>query len=148
MKKTIAEISKEALQIEQFLKGCESGEFITYDMLETATGVRMDTRGKGFMRTALNRLKMEYTCVHGNGIELASPENSMGIISQKVVKIDNSVKRAEKTYKNITHSFYDKLSNEDKKQVHFVGSVFGAIRLAANNAKSFFKRENPKVINS
>lgn len=148
MNKTIAEISKEALQIEQYLKGCNAGEFVAYKEIEAKTGVTMDGHGKGYLRTALNRLKMEYTCVRGSGIELASPDNSMEIISQKVVKIDNSVKRAEKTYKNITHSFYDKLSNEDKKQVHFVGSVFGAIRLAANNAKSFFKKENPKVINS
>lgn len=148
MNKTIAEISKEALQIEQYLKGCTAGEFVAYKEIEAKTGVTMNIQGKGFLRTALNRLKMEYSCVRGNGIELASPGNSMEIISQKVVKIDNSVKRAEKTYKNITHSFYDQLSNEDKKQVHFVGSVFGAIRLAANNAKSFFKRESPKVINS
>src|SRR6186997_969054 len=124
MNTTIAEVSKQSLQIENVLKAAKPGDFITYKNLEVLSGVRMDNRGKGYMRTALNRLKLEYTPRMGEGIELASPENAISIVSKRVIKIDSSVRRAEKTTKRITNQFYDDLPEHAQKNVNYLGAVF------------------------
>jgi hypothetical protein len=144
---TIAEVSKQTLLIESALKDSKSGEFITYKKIESITGVKMDNKGKSYLRTALNRLKLEYSPVRGEGIELASPENSIALVSKRVIKIDNSVKRAEKTTKRITNQFYDKLSEAEQKNVNYLSAVFGSLRAYSQSAKLFFKKTEHKAIN-
>lgn len=147
IKKTIAEVSAETIRIENVLKELNEGEQISYLKLEQLTGVKMDSRGKGFMRTALKRLQIEYTPIHGEGIELGSPDTATKLISTKIVRIDNSVKRAEKTVKNVHNKFFDRLDDIEKKNVLYFGAVFGAIRQHSNAAKAFFKKEQKRVIN-
>lgn len=146
-KKTIAEVSNETLRIEEFLKTLHNGQQVSYSEIEKQSGVKMNARGRGFMRTALKRLNLEFTTIHGEGIELGSPDNAMRIISTRIVRIDNSVRRAEKTVKNVHDKFYDSLNDIEKKNVMYLGAVFGAIRQHSNSAKAFFKKEHPKVIN-
>lgn len=144
---TFKEPSAETLKIENALKVTRPGEFISYKNIEQFTGVRMDNRGKGFLRTALNRLRLEYTPLKGKGIQLASAETAIAIVSRRVIKIDNSVKRAEKTTKRISNQFYDKLSEPEQKTVNFLSSIFSALRSYSRSAKTFFKKEEHKAIN-
>lgn len=145
---TIAEVSKQTLQIESVLRAAKPGDFITYKNLELLSGVKMDNKGKGYMRTALNRLKLEYSPRMGEGIELASPENSISIVSKRVIKIDSSVKRAEKTTKRITNQFYDKLTEHEQKNVNYLSAVFASLRAYSQSAKVFFKKTEHKAINT
>lgn len=145
--KTIAEISKQALKIEAALKSAKPGELITYKNMEIMSGVLMDDKGKGYLRTALNRLKLEYTVIRGEGIELASAENAIAIVSRRVIKIDNTVKRAEKTTKRISNQFYDKLSESEQRNVNYLSAVFGSLRAYSQSAKMFFKKSEQKAIN-
>lgn len=145
---TISEVSKQTLQIESVLKAAKPGDFITYKNLEILSGVKMDNKGKGYMRTALNRLKLEYSPRMGEGIELASPENSISIVSKRVIKIDNSVKRAEKTTKRVTNQFYDKLTEHEQKNVNYLSAVFASLRAYSQSAKTFFKKTENKAINT
>jgi hypothetical protein len=145
---TIAEVSKQTLQIESVLKQAKPGDYITYKNLEVLSGVKMDNRGKGYMRTALNRLTLEYSPVTGHGIILASPENSISIVSKRVIIIDSSVKRAEKTTKRITNQFYDKLNEHEQKNVNYLSAVFASLRAYSQSAKQFFKKTEHKAINS
>lgn len=145
--KTIAEISKQTLQIESVLKNAKPGDIITYKNLEILSGVRMDNKGKGYMRTALNRLKLEYSPIVGEGIELASPENSISIVSKRVIRIDSSVRKAEKTTKRITNQFYDKLSEHEQKNVNYLSAVFASLRAYSQSAKMFFKKSEQKAVN-
>lgn len=144
---TIAEVSKETLKIENILKISKPGEFITYKNIEKISGVRMDNKGKSYLRTALNRLKFEYSPVKGEGIQLASPENAIAIVSKRVIKIDNSVKRAEKTTKRVTNQFYDKLTEHEQKNVNYLSAVFASLRAYSQSAKMFFKKTEHKPIN-
>lgn len=146
--KTIAEVSKQTLQIESVLKSAKPGDFMTYKNLEVLSGVRMDDKGKAYMRTALKRLNFEYAVVIGEGIELMCPENAISLVSKRVVKIDNSVKRAEKTTKNVQNQFYDKLTESEQKNVNYLSAVFGSLRAYSQSAKLFFKKTQSKVINS
>lgn len=145
---TIAEVSKETLRLENILSASKPGEFISYKNIESLSGIKMDNRGKGFLRTALNRLKIEYTPVRGKGIELASASNAIAIVSRRVIKIDNSVKRAEKTTKRVTNQFYDKLSEHEQRNVNYLSAVFASLRAYSQSAKTFFKKTENKVINS
>jgi len=145
---TVAEVSKETLVIEAFLKTFNPGEKILYQTIENETKVRMDNRGKQFMRTALNRLKIEYTCIHGFGIELCSAKNATGIIAHRVIRIDKAVKRAGKTTKRVTNQFYDQLSDSEKQHVNVWGSIFTFIHDYSKNARLLFQKPVNKVINS
>lgn len=144
---TIAEVSKQALKIESVLRSAKPGDFITYKNLEVLSGVKMDNKGKGYMRTALNRLKLEYSPVIGEGIQLASPESAISIVSKRVIKIDNSVKRAEKTTKRVTGQFYDKLTEHEQRNVNYLSAVFASLRAYSQSAKMFFKKTEHKSIN-
>lgn len=144
---TIAEVSKQSLKLENILKTFRPGEFIAYKNLESLSGVRMDNKGKGYLRTALNRLKLEYSPVVGQGIQLASPENAIAIVSKRVIRIDNSVKRAEKTTKRVTDQFYDKLGDHEQKNVNYLSAVFASLRAYSKSAKLFFKKTDHKPIN-
>lgn len=145
---TIAEVSQQTLRIENILKKSKPGDFVTYKNIESQSGVKMDNKGKGYLRTALNRLKLEYSPVHGEGIELASSSNAIALVSKRVIKIDNSVKKAEKTTKRITNQFYDKLSEAEQKNVNYLSAVFASLRAYSQSAKFFFKKTENKVINS
>lgn len=144
---TIAQASSQTLKIENVLKAYKPGEFIPYKNIESLTGVKMDNKGKGYLRTALNRLKLEYSPVSGQGIELASAQNAIVIVSKRVIKIDNSVKRAEKTTKRITNQFYNDLPEHDQKNVNYLSAVFAALSAYSKSAKTFFKRTEYKPIN-
>ena len=60
MKKTIAEVSKETLIIEAYLRDLSEGHFLLYTTLERECKVEMGVKGKSYLRTALRRLKLEY----------------------------------------------------------------------------------------
>lgn len=145
MGNSIAEVSKETLQLEAYFKEKEPGEFVPYKEIEQETGVLMDYRGKGFIKTALNRLDKEYTTRKGQGIELASAENGMSIVINRLVRINNAVKRGDKTTRNIQNEFLMQMSDQDKKRVLFCASVFGAIRLAAEQGRVMFAKKKEPV---
>jgi len=144
---TIAEVSRETLLIEAYLKNLNSGDKIPYAILEKETKVKMDNRGKQFMRSAMRRLKLEYTCIRGIGIELCSAINATGIIAHKVIGIDKAVKRANKTTKNVINQFDEQLSNEDRLHVYTVRSMLAPITSYSKSARLFFQKPDRKSIN-
>ena len=141
----IHEPTKETLALEQFLETHQPGTELTYHQIAQVTGVKMDLKGKGYLRSAIHRLKLEYICNHGVGITLGSPTNSSTIIAHKVIRIDNSVKQAEKTTKNVHRQFYDHLPYAEQKQVNYLAALFGTIRSYSQSAKRLFKKEPPKL---
>ena len=144
---TTFEVSKQTLKIEAYLKTLNPGQKVSYKEIESESGVTMNDRGKQFMRSALNRLKIEYSCIRGNGIELCDEISATGMIARRVIKIDSAVRRADKTTKRVTTQFYSKLSENDKQHVNVVASIFGAIRAYSQNARMMFKRPDQRAIN-
>lgn len=145
MKKTIAQISKETLKLVDYFGRCKPGQQMTYESIENATGVTMDERGKSFMRTALHKLKIEYSVIIGKGIKLADPGTTMPIVVHKLGRIDKAVKRAERSQKNLQQKFFDSLDVPEQRQLLYLGAVFGAIRVASNNGKLVYA--NKKMSN-
>lgn len=138
--KTLAKISEESLTLIKYLEGVEHGQILSYQKIEQDTGVNMSTpAGKSYLRTACKKLRREYSCLRGVGIELASPKTATTLIVGRLVKIDNAVKRGERTYHNVSVAFYNELPPQEQKQINFIGAAFGAIRVAAENGKYYLK---------
>ena len=145
--KTIAKLSEESLKLINYIQEFLPGQYLSYEQIQKDTGVEMNIRGKAYLRTALKKLKKEYSCVIGKGIELASANSALPIITRKLIKVDNAVRQSEKSYNNITNDFYHELEEDEKKQIHFLGAAFGAIRLAAENGKKYIKySKNMKLL--
>jgi len=137
---TLAKISEESLTLINYLKDVEHGQILSYQQIEQDTGVKMNTpAGRSYLRTACKKLKREYSCLRGVGIKMASADTAMTLVVGRLVKIDNAVKRGERTYNNVSLGFYNELPPEQQKQINFVGAAFGAIRVAAENGKYYLK---------
>ncbi len=137
---TLAKISEESLRLIEYFKGVEHGQMLSYQQIEKDTGVKMDTpAGRSYLRTACKNLRREYSCIRGVGIEMASPQNASTLIIGRLAKIDNAVKRGERTYNNVSIAFYNELTPAEQRQINFVGAAFGAIRVAAENGKYLLK---------
>lgn len=139
---TIAAVSEKTLKIQAFLEQCAPGTELSFLTIENRTGVVMNEKGKQYLRRALKRAKIEYSPDIGRGIKLANPENTMPIVIDRLKRIDNTVKRAEKTQKNLQEQFFEQLSPQEQKQLLFVGAAFGAIRVAAENGKLLYQTKN------
>ncbi len=138
--KTLAKISEESLILINYLKDIEHGQILSYQQIQQDTGVKMDTpAGKSYLRTACKRLHREYSCLRGVGIEMASSKTASTLVVGRLVKIDNAVKRGERTYNNVSLAFYNELPPEEQRQINFIGAAFGAIRVAAENGKYYLK---------
>lgn len=143
MKKTIAKVSDETLRIENYLIGTSDGQFISYQEIEQNTGVKMNNAGKSYLRTALHRLNLEYSCVRGEGIKLADAANALTIVVDRVGRIDRAIKRGDRTNNNLISQFYNDMNDDDKKRILFVGSAYGALRNAARNSKLYLREIKP-----
>jgi hypothetical protein len=142
MKNSVSKISEKTLKIQNFLETLDKGKIISYEELSFKTGVPMDKKGKTYLRSALSRAKIEYSVVHGEGIELASPTNTIRFVGNRLIKVDKAVKRAEKTQKNLINDFFNNLPPEEQKQILYIGAVFGAIRVASDNGKMIYSSKN------
>ena len=137
---TLAKISEESLALVNYLKDVEHGQILSYQQIEQDTGVKMNTQaGRSYLRTACKKLKREYSCLRGVGIQLMGVNTATTLIVGRLVKIDNAVKRGERTYNNVSVAFYNELSPAEQKKINFVGAAFGAIRVAAENGKYYLK---------
>lgn len=149
MARTIAIVSKETLKLQAYIEQQKPGTELSYYKISHDTGVELDTKGKTYLRTALHRAKKEYTTIHNQGIVLADKNNAMDIVTHRLDKIDKAVKRGEKTHKNIQAQFFDSLPLEKQKEILYIGAVFGAIRVAADNGKIMYSNNSgKKQINS
>jgi hypothetical protein len=137
---TLAKISEESLTLMNYLKDVEHGQILSYQQIEQDTSVKMNTpAGRSYLRTACKKLKREYSCIRGIGIKLADKHTATTLVIGRLVKIDNAVKRGERTYNNVSIAFYNELSPLEQRTINFVGAAFGAIRVAAENGKYYLK---------
>lgn len=142
---SIQQTSAETLKLETLLSNASKGNYFSYKDLQKLTGVLMDNRGKTFMRSALRRLKMPYEVVKGEGIKLLCSDNASRIVVTKVIKIDNSVKRADKTTKQVRDKVYNELTETEQKNINFLSALFGTIRSYSQSAKKIFYSEPLKI---
>jgi len=146
IKKTIPKISEESLKIITFLNKCNNGDILSYDKIQEETGVKMNTFGKSYLRTAVNKCGLVYGCIRGYGIKLADAQSTMSLVTHRLGKITSTVKKANKTQKTLVSQFLEELSPPEQKQILFIGAIFGAIKVAADNGKLIYS--NNKISNN
>lgn len=138
--------SKELITLKGFFDGLPTGAYITYEEIEKETGIAMDTRGKGTMRTALKSLKLEYRSDVGKGIELECPANAMQLVTNKVKRSSNSLTSAGKTTAHLTEKYIHQLPSVDRDRLLATASLFGAIQAMAKGLSSIYKPKKLKII--
>ena len=143
--KGLAKVSEDTLLLQGVLETRKPGEFISFESLASASGVCLDTRGKSLMRSALRRARLEYTPVISKGIMLAAPSTAITLCGWKIVRVDNSVRRAERTHKNLSDKFFNQLPDGDRGRMMVLGGLFGAIRACA---KQFSAVIRPQIANA
>ena len=143
--KTIQQVSEKTLKFEAVFKDASLNQHFSYKELHDRTGLIMTERNKQFMRSALKRLKLPYEVRRGEGIILVGEKNAIRIAAYKVIKIDNAVKRGEKTTKQITAKTYHLLQEPEKKHINFLSALFGSIRSYSSTAQKMFKQQ-PLII--
>lgn len=136
--RSLAQVSEETLLIQAWL--CEQlpGTRWTYTEIESCTGVQMDMKGKERLRSAARRAQVEYACIPGRGIELASPDNGVQILAGKLSRMYTAVKRGDRCHRNIQEKFQDGMTAENKQQMLLVGAAFGAIRAATEGGRRLY----------
>ncbi len=139
-KKSIAKGSEEYMRLLAYVVDQPAGVLLDYLDVQRQTGVTMDVRGKSMLRRAILRSKKEYSVVPNVGYKLADSDICMGILTFRLCRIDNTVKRAGRAQRIIQREFLESLSEDEKKGVLFIGSVFGAIRVAADKGKRLYSQ--------
>ena len=143
--KTIPEICEETKSLKDYFELKRDGDVIAFDAIEADLNIKMDYTGKQHMRSALRSLQREYAAIRGYGIELSSPANATSLVSHRLIKIDNAVKRGERAAKRCMH-FIDDMTAEDSKNMLFVTSAFGAIRASANLYRKQYRQNKERIL--
>jgi len=142
---TLANASEDYLKLLAYVQDSEHGQILEYKKVQKETGVKMDTAGKSKLRRAIIRSKREYSVIPNTGYKMASADMTMGILTFRLVGIDNKVRKAERSQKILQQQFFEELPADQKQNVLFVGAVFGAIRQSAEQGKRLYSREHKQI---
>ena len=137
--------------LESYILTRPPGDRLSWMRIETDTGVVMDSRNKEKLRAAMVKHAIEYLPVPNYGIEIAGGHTGTEVVGRRLVRIDNSVKRGERSTMNILQRFRNDMPDDDRRVVEHTAGVFGAIRVYALNAKKAFipaKDERKRLIAS
>lgn len=136
--------SQTMLELKSFFSDIPDGAMVEYADIQSKTGVQMDNKGKGYMRSALKSLNREYCCIPGVGIELDSPGNAMQIVSGRARSIDSSLRRANKSSRNMFEKHYQEMDEKDRERLGACVSLFGAVSAVAKGLTKIYKK--PKEV--
>lgn len=140
-----AQASEEFLKLLAYVESRPRGSLLEYTEVERETGIKMDLKGKSKLRRAVIRSELEYTAIPTVGYQLARADIAMSILTHRLTKIDNQVKRADRATTIINKDFYGELTPDEQRGVIFLGSVFGAIRNAAENGRKLYGQSKPQL---
>lgn len=145
MQKSIQEVSSETLTLENYFNSMPLGAFISYLQLEKSTGIKMDIRGKSFIKSAMNRLKLEYEIMRGMGLRIVCKDNAITIVGNRVVKMHNATRRAYKVTKRVKAKVFNELPDEEQKKISKTEAALGTILSFNTGAKRIFVKDQLKI---
>lgn len=145
MTPTIAEVSEDTLALETYLRGLPVGALVSYAEIARDAGVPMDGRGKARLRVASKRAQRVYTTIRGFGLKLSDAFNSLTIIQDRLVRVDNSVKRAETTTQLVLSQHREEMQQEDRRQAELVSMMFANVRAISNQRKRELRQARAKL---
>lgn len=141
-KKTVAEASEEMLRLKAYLKPFPVGSKIPYQKMENETGVKMDVDSKGrqYMRSALRSLRIAWTCIVGEGIELMSGQNSVRLQHRESAGINNRIKRASKVTEIAMEQHLEDMTPADREMTEMTASLYARHTVLAKIGERQYKK--------
>lgn len=145
MNQSVAKASDEYLKLFAYVNQQQPGALLKYDDIQTEVGIPMTLANRTKLRRAILRSGREYAAVPNVGYQLADAASAMPILVHHMSGIDNKVKRTERAQRVVEKDFYAEMPAEQQQGVRFLGSVFGAIRLAAENGRKLYDKPRPAL---
>ena len=141
----LRQISKESIKLGNYLKERLPGEMLTFAQIERDTDVKMDTQGKRMLRSAAKREGIVYSAIRGEGVSLTNENTSMEKEFWHFKKTNRQLKRHKKDHDIMVGKFYEKMDDETKAGIMIVSSIFGQMRLMAEQGKKLFKKDAKEI---
>lgn len=133
------EIERRVAALVTYFEKQADGEYLAWDRIEAESGesMRLPGPGRDYVRRALQRLKRRYEPTRGEGITLSCADNALRIVESRFVQIDRTVKRADRTQKDLSTRHLAQMTSRDQQRMSVVAGFFGAIRtfVAAKKAE-------------
>ena len=146
MAKSIQQISAETLRIENILSSSTPGEYFSYSQLEELTGIKMDNKGKTYLRTALKRCKILKETIRGKGVKTLCIDNAAPIVIESVQKVGRGIKRAKKITDSVIKSnIYPSLPEVEQKSMNLIAAGLGTTLAFTAQWKKIFEIERPII---
>lgn len=139
--------SADFVRLVSYVNEMENGFLLEYKVTQKQTGIKMDSKGRTLLRRAILRCHREYALCPGVGFKLAQPDLAMPIMTKRFLSIDSRIKRAEKAHKALLE-FRASLNPDERRGFDFAGALFGAIRVAAENGKKLYGRNQHQLAES
>lgn len=136
MKKEIFKATEQTDKIRKFLESKPEGAMVSFDEIESETGVVMNELNKERMRSALRINRQEYSPIVGIGIELSSPKNGNGIVGCKIQKVRRSANRAGKSANIIIEKHGKQMTKKELEAAIYK-------QMIANSVASALKQQKP-----
>ncbi len=146
--RSVAKASEEYQQILAYVEQMPHGAIVRYDDIEALLGIPIGPAERKKLHRALMRAGREFSAIPNIGYQLADPRTAMPILVHRLVRIDHSVKRADRAQRIVQDEFYEQLTPEEQKQARFIGAVFGAFQVAAENGKKLYHKPRPQISGS
>jgi len=143
--KSLSRLSRESLILRQYVEAMPPGTLLEYSAVAAETGIPMTRINKNKLRSGILAVGKEYEVIRHIGYRLACRTNAIDVLSHRLASIDSRVKRADRTRTVIQSQFYDQLTVPEQRGVLFLGAVFGAIRVAAENGRKIYSREPRQI---
>jgi hypothetical protein len=119
-------------KLREYFTGLSDGEEVLWIRIEAETGVEMTMAGRELARRALRTIKRPYEAIRGEGIRLSAPDNTLTIMRHRFVRIDNAVRRADRTRSHLTDRHFEQLPPDTQRKMTLLAGFFGAVRAMAN----------------
>jgi hypothetical protein len=134
VKPSIPEIQQAVAKLVEFFRDVPDGEDVAWLRVEAETGVTMDEHGKPLVRRALKKLGRPYASVRGVGLRMSSAENALSIVQGGFVRVDNALRRTDKTREVLAARHLDQMTPGDQQKMLVLAGFFGAVRTFARDA--------------
>ena len=111
------QVSDEQLALRAYVENQPHGMFLSYAMVEDATGVTMDRRGRDALYEALQFAERLASNVRGVGSQLADADGVFPMMRQSSEKVRRAAKRAVTVGKRVDDQFRHDMSIEETKRL-------------------------------
>jgi hypothetical protein len=133
MRKSIQEVSRETLVLENFVRTIPPGEQVPFALIEEKTGVRMNQNGKGHLRTAVKRAGRVCAAIRGFGIKMSNEAIVVDIMGAGVKRVRNGMRKIEKNGSLMLEQHGPKMDVRERNTCELTVSAIAAMRVSAES---------------